>query len=96
LNHQPLVDCLQARLLGLQALRYHTGEGPLDELVYTTPEQSQTKAKDRSRVIDALELTVRAARSRFGALGGMWKGLKKRRQKPLFSALSSQVVRFIL
>jgi hypothetical protein len=27
-------------------------------------------------VIDALELTVRAAKSRFRALGGMWKGLK--------------------
>jgi hypothetical protein len=37
LNHQPLVDCRQARLLGLQALRYHTGQGPLDELVYTMP-----------------------------------------------------------
>jgi hypothetical protein len=31
LNHQPLVDCLQARLLGLQALRYFTGEGPFGQ-----------------------------------------------------------------
>lgn len=33
-NHQPLIDCLQARLLGLQALRYSIGDEPLDNLVY--------------------------------------------------------------